>query len=53
MWTETPRYGRQAGPGALVVLVMALALYHQRSPKERSMVVFAPPLDPGPDPRRL
>ena len=42
MWTETPRYGRQAGPGALVVLLMALALYHQRSPKERSMVVFAP-----------
>jgi hypothetical protein len=42
LWVETPRYGRRAGPGSLVVLLLALALYHRVSPKERSMLVFAP-----------
>jgi len=42
LWTETPRYGRRAGPGALVVLLLALVLYHRVSPKERSMVIFVP-----------
>jgi len=42
IWVDTPRYGRKPGAASLILLLLALALYHRTSPKERSMVVFAP-----------
>ncbi len=42
VWQKTRRYGRKAGPGALVVLLMALVLFHRVSDRERQMLLFAP-----------